>query len=106
VAATARKELAVSRTEVFHVCCKSWPTKPIDESRIDIYCYNCEERLKMGNKEDGKKNRGLLQCLSNACKSSCPLKNRDLNAGENMVTLMTQEVYFEQGQRPIFLSRT
>jgi hypothetical protein len=54
VAATAGKELAVHTTEVFHVCCKSWPTKLIDEFRIDIYCYNCEERLKMGNKEDGK----------------------------------------------------
>jgi hypothetical protein len=87
----------------------------------------------MGNKEDGKKNRGLLHllsleclqifmsiekrkmekrtgvcfiyCRSNACKSSCPLKNGDLNAGEN-ITLVTRVEHCEQGQRPIFLSRT
>ena len=90
VAATARKELAVPRTNVFHVCCKSWPTKLIDEFRIDIYCYNCEERLKMGNEEDGKNNRGLLHCRSNACKSLCPLKKQRLECWEKYCTCDTK----------------
>jgi hypothetical protein len=104
-AATARNELAVPTTKVFHVCCKSWPTKLIDEFRTTIYCHDCEERLMKVRKEDGRFNRGLLHCCSNACKSLCPLKNRDLNAGKN-IALVTREEHCEQRQRPIFLSRT
>jgi hypothetical protein len=103
VAATARKELAVPRTKVFHVCFKSWPTKVVDEFRTTIGCHDYEERLMRVHKEDGRQNRGLLHC-QNACRS-VPLKNRALNAGKN-IALVTQTVYCYNEERPVFLSRS